>query len=86
MLSWEGWGEEWDIYFPVALFWEINPKDVMQKSVKKGMPTCIIWGNCLASQVLKIVFCQISDSRWIILSSFPLLHLFFLCKNVRAGV
>lgn len=48
--------EKWGICFPMALFRENNPKYVMQKFIKKGTPTCIIWDNCLSSQILKVLF------------------------------
>lgn len=64
------------LYFPVALFWENNPKYGMQKFVQKGTLTCRIRGNCLAFQILQMLFGKVSELKWIILSSFPPSHLF----------
>lgn len=53
------------------LFWENNPKYVMQMFAKKGAPTYRIWSNCLIAKILKLL-CKISKLNRMILSSLPL--------------
>ena len=55
----------------------------MQKFIKKGTPTCMIWGICLASQIPKTLFSKMNELNWIILSSFPLLLLFSSVRTLQ---